>query len=210
MNIQTHDELYKKLNMSLSSNQNMIIQEQAIGDEHRILFFDDEIIIYYQRKPWFVVWDWQHTLKELIQIENTNNPLRSDGYKKPLSYIIADNEAAHHLKVDWLGFDSIPKDWEEVQIRPNSHVGMGWMHINQTSIIHASYLDLCKQIKHYFWLRFMWLDVMTTDISKDLAISDAKIIEFNDCPSIGAQKQISQFNTAKRILEKLFFDWIMQ
>lgn len=76
MNITGYEELLLKLKKSFEIYENMIVQEQIIGDEFRVLVVRGEVVVVINRIPPCIIGDGKQSIATLIEIENTTNPLR--------------------------------------------------------------------------------------------------------------------------------------
>ena len=199
------EELKEKLNISFKKYDMMIIQEEIQGDEIRVLVFKGEVIVAINRIPAFIIWDGKKTIEELIEKEN-KNPLRWEGYNKPLAYIKIDDELVSFIGKNNFTLLSIPKKWEKVQLRGNSNVWTGGIIIDVKNKLSNSIKETCIQAAQLFWLEICWVDILTSDITQSLEEKKGVILELNATPWIWWDKQFTWINTAGIIIEKLFFN----
>lgn len=76
VNITSIEELIQKLEKALPKYGTMIVQEQASGDESRVVVLEDEVLVAFIRVPPSVIGDGKSTIIELVEAENTHNTLR--------------------------------------------------------------------------------------------------------------------------------------
>ncbi len=89
--IKDKEELKTAIENCFKFSDNIILQEHIYWEEHRILVIWDDVIFGARRINAYVVADGESNIKELIEKENTN-PLRWDGYDKPMSLIDIDKK----------------------------------------------------------------------------------------------------------------------
>ncbi len=206
MNILNFDELYKKLKLSFKDYNKMIIQKQITWKEYRVVVVKWEVVIARNRVPASIIWDWIHTIEKLINIENKENILRWKWYNNPLSYINIDDELHWYIKKSWLTINSIPKKWEDIELRWNSNIWTGGISINATDNISPDIRRICLNTAKLLQLDLAWVDIITTDITKPLSETWWIILEVNSTPWIWWDTELTGINTGKIIIEKLFFN----
>ena len=204
MNIKDINELHTKLKESFQIYDKMIIQKQITWSEYRFLVVKWELILVRERDPAHVYWDWTHTIKELIDIENKINPLRWDWYNLPLSYIKVDGELIEFISKQSLHLNSVPTYNEKIYLRWNSNIWTWGISINRTFICHESIKRLTCDVAEYLQLQIAWIDIMTDDITKPIEDTWWVILEVNATPGIWWDIELTWVNTWKLILEKLF------
>ena len=204
MNIVSLSELQKKLESSFASYAKMIIQEQISGDECRVLVVLWEVIIALHRVPPFVVGDGKSTLHELIEHENTNNPLRQQNYSAPLSLIKEDSELIDYVEKQGYSMDDIILNNTRLQLRWNSNLGTGWTIMDVTHLLHEDTKKLCVSIAEKFQLWICGVDILSSDFSKPLSETGWVILEINSTPWIGWDRELTSVNTGREMLKKIF------
>jgi len=135
INVETPARLETAINDSsdASSRHEVIIQKQFPGDKTfdlRLLCMDGEFVAAIYRVPAGVYGDGAHSLKELIDIENSS-PDRGDPYKN--KYARIDVERVHH----YLGssIDAIPVKGQRIQVVATANYGTGGELIDITDNI---------------------------------------------------------------------------
>lgn len=204
MNIITIPELKKKLELSFEFYSKMIIQEQITGDECRVLVVMWEVILALRRIPPFITGDWIKTIKELIEIENSTNPLRKQNYSAPLWTIKADSELIDYIDKQWFNLESIIPVNIKLQLRWNSNIGSGGTIEEVTNILHESTKKICIKATEKAWLWMCWVDILTSDFSMPLVDTWWIILELNATPWLGGDRELTSVNSGREILKKIF------
>ena len=205
MDIRDREELREKLEYAYETYETMIIQEQVAWDEFRVLVLYDEVILAINRRPPTVIGDGKRSIRELIEYENTTNPLRGENYNSSLSYIKADNELKAFIEKQWFSLESVLESGQELQLRGNSNIGTGWTIREYTHSMHPDTKSLCIRIAKTFGLSLCGIDIITPDIHASYKDTPYTILELGWTPWLGGDRELTSVNTAKVILEKLFY-----
>lgn len=203
MNISSFNELSNKLLNSFEKYTTMIIQEQIEWNEYRVLVCGNEIIVAFNRIPPIIVWDWTHTIDELIEDENESNKYRWENYSSSLSKIVIDDELIEYIGKQWYSMETILSSWVELQLRWNSNVWTWGTIDDVTDQMHPSFREICLKASSVAWLHLCWVDVITKDISKPFDEVWWIILELNATPWFWPIKLMRE-NPAKKMLEIIF------
>lgn len=202
-NIKNEEELKYWIKKALEFWDNFIIQDFIKWDEHRILVIWEKVILWIKRIPAFVIWDWNYTIKELIEQEN-KNPLRWNWYEKPMTFIKIDDNLINFISKSWLTIDKIPNKDEYIKLRWISNIWVWWVPENITSELWNELKKECIEIAKILWLKVVWIDIITNDLSKSLKNSKWAIIEVNATPWFWWHKEIVWINSSLELLKYIF------
>jgi len=150
--------------------QNALVQEQLESNqvEKRVICIGYKYIAAYERIPARVTGDGEHTIMELIAIENRD--LRGEAYSgKPAKIDVA--KAEDYLKAEGVDFNYVPTAGEKVRVSPTCNSGMGGT--NEESDITLEQIELSEEIA-----RAVELPVVGIDFYGN------KVIEINAGPSL--------------------------
>lgn len=123
------DELHRAIERAREFSSIQLIQQQVTGVDLRILVIDGQPIAIAERVPASITGDGEHTIGQLIDIENTTNPDRGVNYQKPLNIISIDGAHA------FLGerIHDIPEKDQVVQVVGTANLGTGGTIVNRTN-----------------------------------------------------------------------------
>lgn len=107
----------------------IIIEEHVDGEDCRVYVIEDEIIGAVKRIPANVIGDGKHTIRELIDLKNTER--ESNPYLKGRSIKI-NNELRTHLSSLALTLDSIPEAGKQIFLSEKCNVSNGGEPIDVT------------------------------------------------------------------------------
>jgi cyanophycin synthetase len=138
-----------------------------------------------ERMPASVVGDGTHTVAELIEIENTTNPLRGQGHEKPLTRIKVDDGLTDHLRRSGgrrLG--DIPAAGEQVLLRGTANLSTGGTAKDVTDRVHPEVRRLCERAARVVGLDVCGIDLIAPDVAAPPPDRGAGVIEVNAAPGL--------------------------
>ncbi len=188
VNVSTEAALQSAIQVALSFNKSgdrVLAQEQYLHDkvfDLRILCIDYKYVAAILRVPARVYGDGEHTVRQLVEKENSS-PQRGVAYYAPLATInMADVETFLGI-----GIDDVPQVNEEVRLLGVANYGAGgetidvtddipeWMQIDAIAAARASQLPVAG------------VDFITSKapfVSAGYDELDGVIIEINKCPAL--------------------------
>lgn len=194
------------LEWSFGTHDRLLIQEQIVGEEVRVLVVGDRVICCKKRMPASVIWDGTSTIEELIDTENTN-PLRGNVRygEEPLSKIPKDERVIAHLDKSYgYDFTSVPDHGEVVELLSISNIGSWGTPADVTSQICDQIKDMCVQIAATFGLVVAGIDIISTDFSQPIHETGGVVLEVGATPGIGTDKAILGIDSGGAILDYVF------
>lgn len=165
--ILTAQKAYKKTS---SSAVPFIVEEVVIGDEYRIIVFQNQVLACVKKLPATVTGDGCSTLQELILAFNKT---RRHGFE-----IKVDSVVKETLKRERLTLASVLPDNSVLKLRHNLNMSDGGRAIDCTAQVHPKIRQACVRATQAVGLTFGGLDVITEDITKD----KYTILEINSRP----------------------------
>ena len=148
-----------------------LVQEQLSPKSHevRVICIDYKFVAAFARIPAAVTGDGEHTIKELIEIENST--IRTAPYQSNLAFIDK-TLSEEYIKKHSLA-DKIPAKGEKVQVVPVCNVGCGGTIENLSDTFPEDKRALAEKIARAFSLPVIGIDFL-----------DDYIIEVNSTPSL--------------------------
>ena len=162
----------------------IIIQEQVIGNDYRLMVFDGKMQIATLRTPANVTGNGKSTLKELI--EETNKDPRRDTMSplhtlKPIKF---DEMLDQYLNEQGLTLDYVPKQDEVVYVRKIASMSMGGMTEDVTDKVHPQIRNYVESLPASAHAYLLGIDILCEDISKPLTEQKGSFIEMNSMPEL--------------------------
>ena len=200
-------ELKKSIEKSLDFSDNIIIQQHIKWEEHRILVIWDKVIYWIERLPAYVIGNWKQTIEELIKIENQNE-LRGEWYDKPMTKIEIDNDLIRHIEKYYnYTTNTIAEDNKKIVLRWISNIWAGWSPKDVTHLLWDELKKECVTIAKALWLKIAGIDLITNDLSVSLSKSKWAVLEVWATPWFGWDKESTEINPAKHLLNFVFKKW---
>ena len=146
---------------------------------YRVLVFNRRVVGVVLRFPASVIGDGRHTIKELVELTNTQRLLNN-----ALGPILIDEEC--HIKLNELGLDveHIPAEGVRIVLCYTSNASRGGLYKSLGKKICKKNRQLMIKAATLLNLDFTGIDVECTDITIPIESSKGVIIEVNHRPSI--------------------------
>jgi cyanophycin synthetase len=189
-------------------NRKVLVEKYIEGKDYRILVVDKKVVAVSLRMPPCIIGDGEHTILELIEMEN-ENPLRGYGHEKPLTKIKIDDITINYLKSHGKSLEYIPKEGESITLRFNANLSTGGVAKDCTDIIHPDNIEYAIRAVEAIGLDVAGVDICTKDISKSIKETGGVILEVNAAPGIRMHMYPSygkSRNVAAHIIDYLFPD----
>jgi cyanophycin synthetase len=182
-NLRTRDEIVKAYELARPEGSGVMVEKFAEGADFRLLIVGDKLVAAARREPAHVVGDGQHTIRQLVEIEN-QNPLRSDGHATPLSFLPLDGLSLEVLASQGLAPESIPAAGQRVLIRRNANLSSGGTATDVTDFVHPEIAARAVDAAKAVGLDICGIDVVVRDISQPLENQGGVIVEVNAGPGL--------------------------
>lgn len=206
LNLETGLEIGRAMEAALSVSPKAIVEKYIKGKHYRLLVVGDKVVAASERIPAFVVGDGVHSIKELVDIVNTD-PLRGNEHEKPLTKIRIDQMVLIVLGKKGLTPDSVPAEGEIVYLRENANLSTGGMAVDVTGKVHQETIQLVLRAVRLVGLDVAGVDLVARAIDRPLNSDNGAIIEINACPGIRMHHYPAKGkprNVAGAILDMLF------
>ncbi|QNO14883.1 cyanophycin synthetase [Alkalicella caledoniensis] len=183
LNLETETEIRSAFKLAENYSKNIIVEKHITGKHYRILVINGEVVAVADRIPAHVVGDGEHTIKELIDLEN-QNPLRGYDHDQPLTKIKVDPVIFMVLARQNMTINYIPHKDQIVFLRENANISTGGIAMDVTDEIHKDNVIMAKRIAKVVGLDIAGIDLVTDDISKPVTKTGGAVIEVNAAPGI--------------------------
>ncbi len=189
-----------------SKTHAVIIERYYLGQDHRVLVINGQVVAVAERVPAHVIGDGRSTISELVE-EVNRDPRRGDGHANILTRIEVDRTTWQLLDRQGYTLDTILSEGEVCYLRATANLSTGGIAIDRTDDIHPENVWLAQRIAKIIGLDIAGIDVVTTDITRPLREVDGVVVEVNAapgfrmhfCPSVGLPR-----NVAAPVLDMLY------
>lgn len=162
-------------------SRKIIVEKYITGRDFRVLVINYKFVAAALRTPAAVMGDGKHTIAELIDITN-EDPRRGYGHEKVLTSIKIDD--AVHFMLEKYGYNlgTVPKEGEEVWVKPTANLSTGGTSEDVTDIVHPSNVVMCERIARVIGLDICGVDIMADNLSEPLHEVGGAVLEVNAAP----------------------------
>ena len=181
INVQTWEEALEALAAAKRVSRGVIVEKFITGYDYRLLVVNYKFIAGAKRTPAMVTGDGTHTVKQLIDIVNSD-PRRGYGHEKVLTAIKIDDTTLAMLQEKNLTLDSVIPKGEELHLKRTANLSTGGTSTDVTEIVHPFNVFLAERIARIIGLDICGIDIMSPDIREPLHENGAAVLEVNAGP----------------------------
>ena len=157
----------------------VLVEEQIVGDHHRLLIMHGRCVAVSRRLPPRVVGDGVSTISQLVE---TVNQTRTDHLSSAGAKIKLDEVAHSVFKAQGMTSQSIPEAGVSVLLRGNSNQSSGGTVELVTATTHPDVVRLALQAAALLGIDVAGVDYITQDITSSPKITNGAICEVNVTP----------------------------
>lgn len=179
----SREDYDKAIAFAFEHDDAILIETFIPGKEYRFFVIGNQVVGILHRVPANVIGDGDKTIRELVEKKN-EDPLRGEGYVKPLEKIKLGDTELMFLKEQGLTFDSIIPSNEIVYLRENSNISTGGDSIDFTDDIDEAYKKEAVRAAQAVGAVICGVDMMIKDIHAPFSKEAYGIIELNFNPAI--------------------------
>ncbi|HPT79446.1 MAG TPA: cyanophycin synthetase [Candidatus Atribacteria bacterium] len=183
LGLQTKDEVIDAYDIASRINDCVLVEEYIKGNDYRVLIIGNQVTAVALRIPAYVIGDGIHSIKELVDIKNSDDK-RGIGHEKPLTRIVIDDISINLLKKQGYTPDSIPGKGERVHLKSNGNLSTGGEAVDCTDKIHPYNQEIAIRAARIIGLDIAGVDITCSDISKPIKAGRGAVIEVNASPGI--------------------------
>ena len=184
----------------------VIVEEQLVGRDYRILVVDGKFVAASERRPAHVIGDGTSTITALIERLNLD-PRRGPGHSSVLTRITVDDDLVKVLASSGLNVASIPAEGQHVALRHTANLSAGGDAVDRTDQVHPANIAIAERAARVIGLDVAGLDIITPDIALDMSTSGGGIVEINAAPGFRMHLNPSEGqprDVATPVIESLF------
>ncbi len=187
-------------------SRGVIVEKFITGFDHRLLVIDYKFVAGAKRTPAMVTGDGKHSIKELIEIVNSDSR-RGYGHEKVLTAIKIDEMTLGMLEEKGYTIETVIKKGEELHLKRTANLSTGGTSADVTEIVHPFNVFMAERIARIIGLDICGIDIMTPDISVPLHENGGAVLEVNAGPGFRmhiAPAQGLPRNVAEPVIDMLY------
>jgi len=180
--IDTKEELRLAFHKAKQLSPWVIVEEELVGLVYRGTVIGGKVIGILRREPAMVTGDGVHTVRELIEIENTN-PLR----KGPIFHVIQIHDVEHEKELSRhnLALESIPPKDMRVTLSQKASRGLGGGATDVTDEAHPDIVRMLEHVAEVLEDPLVGIDFIVEDVTRSWREQPRSgVIECNSAPFI--------------------------
>jgi cyanophycin synthetase len=187
-------------------SRGVIVERFITGFDYRLIVINYNFVAGARRTPAMVTGDGKHTIKELVDIVNSD-PRRGYGHEKVLTSIKIDDMTLGMLEEKGLTVDSVVKKNEIVFLKRTANLSTGGTSTDVTEVVHPYNVFMAERIARIIGLDICGIDIMAPDISIPINENGGAVLEVNAGPGFRmhiAPAEGLPRNVAEPVLDMLY------
>jgi len=196
INLTTHEQIAKAYEVALPEGDGVMVEQFAVGAEHRLLVIDGKMVAASRGEPEQVTGDGKQTVRALVD-ELNQDPRRGDDWASLLCKVEIDRVAELMLESQGYTPDSVPPRGVTVLIHYN-----GELLTDVTDEVHPEAAALAVLSAQTVGLDIAGIDMIVRDISRPPREQRAKIVEVNAGPGLRMHLE-PQFGKPRPVAEAI-------
>lgn len=174
--VTTHEDLDRALARAGGPDQTILIEEQAPGQDLRIIVIDGRVIAAAERRPAEIQGTGTHTIRELISAQSRRRAAATGGE----SHIPLDETTEHTVREEGWDFDDVLPAGQRLQVRRTANLHTGGTIHDVTDQLNPELARAAITAAEAIEIPVTGIDLMVTDP----AGPDYVFIEANERPGL--------------------------
>lgn len=205
-NLNNWEELLAGFDAAKQYSRSVIVEKFITGYDHRILVINYKFVAAAKRTPACVTGDGKHSIRELIDIVNSD-PRRGYGHEKVLTTIKVDKFTQQILDDKGFTLDTVLTPGYELLLKPTANISTGGTAEDITDHVHPSNVFLCERIARIIGLDICGIDIMAPDLSTPITENGGAVLEVNAAPGFRMHLEPTEGlprNVAEPVIDMLY------
>ncbi len=153
------------------------------GNDYRCLVIGGKVAAIAERVPASVTGDGEHTVRELVDIANSD-PRRGIGHEKVLTRIKVDEAAEALVRAQGFELDEVLPDGTWVKLALTGNMSTGGTSIDRTIEAHPDNVEIAETAAQIVGLDVAGIDFICPDIATPVRETGGAIVEVNAAPGL--------------------------
>jgi cyanophycin synthetase len=159
----------------------VLVEKFITGRDYRLLVINYKFVAAALRTPAMVTGDGKSTIRELIDIVNSD-PARGDDHENVLTRIKPDDSTTEFLASRGMSLGSVPLRGQKVILRRTANLSTGGTSEDVTGEVHPEVARMAERTARAIGLDICGIDFIADNISKPLNMTRDAVIEVNAAP----------------------------
>jgi cyanophycin synthetase len=181
INLKTPEEVHTAFGKAREHARTVIVETYIEGEDHRMLVVNGELIAVSKRVPGHVTGDGTHTIKELVDLVNSD-PRRGVGHEKVLTRIELDDQALRLMGLAGVTAETVLSAGQRFFLRSTGNLSTGGTAIDLTDVVHHDNREMAVRAAQAIGLDVAGIDFITPDVAQSYKTHGGAICEVNAAP----------------------------
>ena len=159
----------------------VIVETYVAGNDYRCLVIGGKVAAIAERVPASVTGDGEHTVRQLVDIANSD-PRRGIGHEKVLTRIKVDDAAMELVRSQGFDLDGILPAGASVKLALTGNMSTGGTSIDRTIEAHPDNVEIAETAAQIVGLDVAGIDFICPDIATPVRETGGAIVEVNAAP----------------------------
>jgi cyanophycin synthetase len=183
VNIDSRASLMAAFATAQAYGDEVIVERYLAGDDFRLLVVGNKLVAAARRDPPQVVGDGEHTVRQLVDMLNSD-PRRGSGHSTSLTRIRFDDIALARLAQQGYEADSVPVRGQRVILRNNANLSTGGTATDVTDDVHPAVAACAVEAARMVGLDICGVDMVCDSVLKPIEEQGGGIVEVNAAPGL--------------------------
>jgi cyanophycin synthetase len=167
--------------LSQSRGGDVMVETYVAGNDYRCLVIGGRVAAIAERVPASVSGDGERTIRELVDIANSD-PRRGIGHEKVLTRIRIDDAAEELVRAQGFELDAVPPKGTRVKLALTGNMSTGGTSIDRTIEAHPDNVEIAETAAQIVGLDVAGIDFICPDIATPVRETGGAIVEVNAAP----------------------------
>ncbi len=183
VNVTSREQLDAAFATAAEYGSTVMVERFVPGHDFRLLVVGNRLVAAARRDPPHVIGDGVHSVRQLVDIVNTD-PRRGSGHATSLTRIRFDDIALARLALQGLTADDIPAQGTRVVLRNNANLSTGGTATDVTDEVHPEVAARAVAAAQMIGLDIAGVDVVCETMQKPLEEQSGAVVEVNAAPGL--------------------------
>ena len=183
VNVNSKEHLEQAFRTAKEFRDDVMVERYLPGHDFRLLVIGNKLIAAARRDPPQVVGDGVHTVRQLVDLVNSD-PRRGSGHSTSLTKIRFDDIALARLALQDLEADSVPSKGQRVILRNNANLSTGGTATDVTDDVHPEVAARAVEAAQMIGLDICGVDVVCEGVLQPFDDRRGGVVEVNAAPGL--------------------------
>lgn len=183
VNVVSREHLQLAYDVAVQYRDDVMVERYLPGNDFRLLVIGNKLVAAARRDPPQVIGDGEHTVRELVDIVNSD-PRRGSGHATSLTKMRIDEIARARLEIEGFNEDSVPPLGRRVILRNNANLSTGGTATDVTDDVHPDVAASAVAAAQMIGLDICGVDLVCDSVLKPIEEQGGGIVEVNAAPGL--------------------------